>query len=360
MKQRDFMAIVSREQGGLGAALLRLLFRFASFWFWLAVRMRLLLYRSGLLGRKGVDVPVICVGNLTTGGTGKTPAVAWVVKALEGMGHKPSILSRGYKSDSTGNDEMKVLEELCPGVPHIQNPDRVAGARKAVHHGAKLIVLDDGFSHLRLKRDLDILLFDALNPFGFGRMLPRGLLREPLSSVRRAKFAIFSRAGVASEDRLRDLEDTIRCKGFVGGIAHAAHAPVRLLRVNNGEEASLEMLQGVTVAPFCGIGNPRGFERTLEKLGAQLTPLRALHLDDHQDFGDRVLKRQVIPFLRNSREANATIAVCTQKDAVKFRGTDVEEEAGMPIYELQVEFRIIKNEEGLLQALRDALERKPD
>lgn len=349
------MAVISRERRGVGAALLRLLFRWASLWFWLAVRLRLLLYRVGLLRSMGVNVPVICVGNLTTGGTGKTPAVAWVVKALQQMGQKPFILSRGYKSDSSGNDEMKVLEELCPGVPHIQNPDRVAGAEKAVHDGAQLIVLDDGFSHLRLKRDLDILLFDALNPFGFGRMLPRGLLREPLSSVRRAKFAIFSRAGVASEDRLRDLEDTIRCKGFVGGIAHAAHAPVRLVRINNGEQAPLEILQGAVVAPFCGIGNPRGFERTLEKLGAKLTSLGALHLDDHQDFGERVLKRQVIPFLRNSREGNATVAVCTQKDAVKFRGTDIESEAGMPIYELQVEFRIIKNEEGLLQALKGAL-----
>ena len=329
--------------------------RLLSFWFWLAAITRLGLYRIGVLRGNKVSVPVICVGNLTTGGTGKTPGVAWVVKALQEMGRKPCIVSRGYKSDSSGNDEMTVLEELCPGVPHIQNPDRTVGAQQAIREGADMIVLDDGFSHLRLKRDLDILLFDALNPFGFARMLPRGLLREPVRSVRRAKFAIFTRAGVAREDRLRDLEDTIRCNGFVGGIAHAAHSPVKLIRISTGEEEPLETLKDVVVAPFCGIGNPRGFEKTLEKLGAKLTPFGALQLDDHQQFSERVLKRQVIPFLRMARETAATAAVCTQKDAVKMRGMNIEDEAGMPIFELRVEFCIIKNEEALIEALKSAV-----
>ena len=349
------MAVISGERRGAGASLLRFVLRLLSFWFWLAAITRLAMYRIGLLRAIKVDKPVICVGNLTTGGTGKTPAVARVVQMLQELGLKPWIVSRGYKSETAGNDEMKVLEELCPGVPHIQNPDRVAGATKAIHDGAEVIVLYDGFSHLRLKRDLDILLFDALNPFGYARMLPRGLLREPVRSVRRAKFAIFSRAGVAHVDRLRDLEDTIRCNGFVGGIAHAAHSPVKLVRVSNGEDAPLETLAGAVVAPFCGIGNPRGFERTLEKLGAKLTPLGALQMDDHQDYGEREIERQVIPFLRMTRETGATIGVCTQKDAVKFRGADIETEAGMPVYELRIEFRIIKNEEALAEALKMAV-----
>lgn len=352
------MDLISGAKRGPWAAFLRLLLRLCSFWFWLAASARLGLYRIGLLRGVKVKVPVICVGNITTGGTGKTPAVAYVVNALRELGHEPWILSRGYKSDISGNDELKVLEELCPGTKHIQDPDRVAGARKAIHQGAKLLVLDDGFSHLRLRRDLDILLFDSLNPFGYGRMLPRGLMREPLRSVRRGKFAIFSRADVATPERLRDLEDTIRCKGFVGGVAHAAHAPVKLVRLGSGEEVSLDELRGAVVAPFCGIGNPLGFERTLESLGAKLSPMGTLRLDDHQHFDATLLKKQVVPFVRVSHEAGATCAVCTQKDAVKLRANDTQIEESIPIYELRVEFRVIRNEEALAAALAAVVDEK--
>ena len=360
VKQRDFMDLISGRKRGIAAGLMRLVLRWASFWFWLGANVRLGLYRCGVMRGLSVDAPVICAGNLTTGGTGKTPAVAWVTTYLKSKGRKPAIVSRGYKSEpgaeKPSNDEMRVLEELVPGTPHIQNPDRVAGATRAIHEGADAIVLDDGFSHLRLKRNLDVLLFDSLNPFGFGRMLPHGLMREPLRSVRRADFAIFTRADVATPERLRDLEDTIRCKGFTGGVAYAAHAPVKLVRISDGEELSLEQIEGKTVAPFCGIGNPRGFERTLESLGAKFTPVEMLVLDDHARIDEKTLERQVDPFLRSSREAGAEIAVCTQKDAVKFRSSLKGKESLVPIYELRVEFRIIKGEDDLKAAIDAALE----
>lgn len=356
MKQRDFIDLISGNKRGPLAAIKRGGLRVASWFFKFGAVTRLLLYRMGLKAGGKVDVPVICVGNLTTGGTGKTPAVAWVVKALIEAGRKPAIVSRGYKADESGNDELKVLSELLPDTPHVQNPDRTAGAKKAIADGADCIVLDDGFSHLKLQRDLDILLFDSINPFGYGRMLPRGLLREPLSSVRRAKFAVFTRADVAHKDRLRDLEDTIRCKGFVGGIAHAAHEPVKLVRISDGVEVPLSELEGKIVAPFCGIGNPRGFERTLEKLGATITPLGTLRLDDHQAYDERVMEHQIIPFLRTSRESGAVAGVCTQKDAVKFRGSKTGLDAEVAIYELRVEFRVILNEEGLREKLAEVFE----
>ena len=139
----------------------RALLRSASWWFRGAVLCRLAMYRLGWLRSHSVGVPVICVGNLTTGGTGKTPAVAWVVNQVKAMDRSPCIVSRGYRAEEGGNDEQRVLEELCPGVPHIQDPDRVAGARRAREQGADVVVLDDGFSHVRLKRNLDILLFDS-------------------------------------------------------------------------------------------------------------------------------------------------------------------------------------------------------
>lgn len=359
MQQRDFIDLISRKRTGLWAGFLRLWLRFASLFFWIGARSRLLLYRIGLLPRHKVNRPVICVGNLTTGGTGKTPAVAWVVGVLREAGLHPAIVSRGYGADGSGdergNDELKVLAELCPGVPHVQNPNRVAGARKAIADGADVIVLDDGFSHLRLRRDLDILLFDALNPFGFGRMLPRGLLREPLSSVRRAKCAIFTHVDAATPERLRDLEDTVRCKGFVGPTAHAAHRPVALVDVLTGQEMPLEALRGVSVAPFCGIGNPRGFARTLELLGAKLTPLEVLRLDDHAALNSREVQRQVVPFVRACSDVGASIAVCTQKDAVKLRASNDLKEAlqaaEMPVLELRVRFDVTRDAEAVKAAI---------
>lgn len=351
------MRLISREASGPLAALARAALRVSSWAFAGAVLLRLGLYRLGVLKQHEAGIPVICVGNLTTGGTGKTPAVAYVVRELQELGFKPWIVSRGYRSETDGNDELRVLNELCPGVPHIQNPDRVAGARQAKAEGANVVVLDDGFSHLRLKRDLDILLFDALNPFGFGRMLPRGLLREPIRSARRAKFAIFSRADVAKPERLRDLEDSIRCKGFVGAIAHAEHKPVKLLEVATGREVPLNVLQGNTVAAFCGIGNPVGFQRTLEALGAGISIVGLLKLDDHQAMDAALIENQIEPFLRASKDAGAQLAVCTQKDAVKLRGTELS--LALPVHELRVEFDILRGHEELRRALAGATGKEP-
>lgn len=352
MSQRDFIDLISGATRGPGAAIQRAALRAASWGFALGAVTRLGLYRCGLVRKHSAGVPVICVGNLTTGGTGKTPAVAWVVGALKQAGRKPAMVSRGYRSTESGNDEQRVLEELCPGVAHVQDPDRVRGARKAKAAGADVIVLDDGFSHVRLQRNLDILLFDALNPFGFGRMLPRGLLREPIRNVRRAQFAIFTRADVATPERLRDLEDTIRCKGFVGGIGHAAHLPSRLVELATGRELPPSELAGKTVAPFCGIGNPVGFARTLEKLGAVIGGLGVLRLDDHAAVAGREFERQVVPFLAAAKEQGATHAVCTQKDAVKLRANLPA--TSLPVFELRVQFAITRGEEELRAALRAA------
>ncbi len=354
MSQRDFIDLISGQQRGAGAALKRAFLRLASWPFALGAVTRLGLYRCGLLRRHRAELPVICVGNLTTGGTGKTPAVAWVVQALQQAGRKPAIVSRGYKASASGNDEQRVLEELCPGVLHVQNPDRVQGAASAKQQGADVVVLDDGFSHVRLQRNLDILLFDALNPFGFGRMLPRGLLREPVRNVRRARFAIFTRADVATPQRLRDLEDTIRCKGFVGGIAHGAHMPTTLVDLATGRELPPTDLAGKIVAPFCGIGNPVGFQRTLEKLGAVICGLGVLRLDDHAQVAGREFERQVMPFLDAAKEQGAKVALCTQKDAVKLRANLPR--TSLPILELRVKFTILQGEDALKAALAAALQ----
>lgn len=345
------MDLISGNRRGFGASLLRGILRLASFWYWLAVNLRLGLYAIGVKRRFSVNRPVVCVGNLTTGGTGKTPAVACVVNLLRELGATPAIVSRGYRSGAGGNDELRVLGELCPTVKHLQNPDRVAGAREAIAGGASVIVLDDGFSHLRLRRDLDVLLLDALNPFGFGRMLPRGLMREPLRSMRRAGAIIFTRADVATPERLRELEDVVKCYGFTGPVLHAAHKPVKLVEIATGQESEAAALRGKIVAPFCGIGNPSGFEKTLMALGASISKLGTLVMDDHANLDARELTRQVQPFIRASMEQGAQVAVCTQKDAVKLRGIEVCPGADIPVLELRVEFALLRGAAELNEAL---------
>ena len=144
--------------------------------------LRRRLYRLGLLGAYKPAVPVISIGNITTGGTGKTPMVVWVVRWLKSAGLQPAILTRGYKAVDGRADEAEMLWQAT-GVPVVAEADRVDAARSAVAGGAEVLVLDDGFQHLRLRRDLDIVLIDATNPFGFGHCLPRGLLREPVSAL---------------------------------------------------------------------------------------------------------------------------------------------------------------------------------
>lgn len=349
--ERFFLEIISGHRRGLAASVLRFWLRCASFWYWLAIVLRLAAYR--VLPRARVGKPVVCVGNITTGGTGKTPAVAAVTAMLREIGATPAIVSRGYRGGEAGNDEMKVLEELCPGIKHVQNPDRVAGAKAAIAAGASVIVLDDGFSHLRLWRNLDVLLIDALNPFGFGRMLPRGLMREPLSSVRRAGVVVITRADVATPQRLLEVEDVVRCYGFMGPVLHAAHVPTKLVGLATGETEPLEALKNKCIAAFCGIGNPRGFEKTLENLGARFTPLGNLALPDHAAMDGREITRQVQPFLKTAHEQGAQLAVCTQKDAVKLRGSDIC--PGLPCYELRVEFKFLRGEDELRDKLKALL-----
>ncbi len=376
MKQRDFFELVSGRKTGAWAAILRLLLRFASFFFWLGAWARLILFKKGFIKGTKVDVPIICVGNLTTGGTGKTPAVAYVVKYLQELGRKPAIISRGYKAGKDGNDELQVLNELCPGVPHVQNPNRTAAAQKAILDGADILVMDDGFSHLKLARDLNILLFDALNPFGYGRMLPRGLLREPLKSCSRAQFAVFTRADAASKDRLRDLEDTIRCNAFEGGIAHAAHLPDELSSigvppmssdVHPARQPTVETTVGThrqdadgtfklkdsKVAALCGIGNPRGFEATLQQAGAEVKAILAL--DDHAEFNDAEINNQILPYIEEQKNAGATAIIVTQKDAVKLRAKVEALDLPLPMFELKVKLGFLTGEQELREVIKQAI-----
>src|SRR5215218_2325723 len=183
LRPSEFRDVVSGRRIGLVAGLTRCMLRVAEVPYTIAVTIRNRRYDRGAAKVQHVGVPTITIGNLTLGGTGKTPMVKWLAQRFQHTGLRVAILSRGYgAADGKHNDEAMELAQALPDVPHIQNRDRVAAARQAIREfDSQLLLLDDGFQHRRLGRDLDIVLLDALEPFGFEHVFPRGTLREPVA-----------------------------------------------------------------------------------------------------------------------------------------------------------------------------------
>jgi tetraacyldisaccharide 4'-kinase len=298
-------------------------------------------------------VPVVSVGNLSLGGTGKTPMVKWLARWFGQRGLRVVIVSRGYgarpaagHSDSAYNDEALELQQSLPDVPHVQDADRVAGAKRAIDlFDCQLVLLDDGFQHRRLARDLDIVLLDALEPFGFDHVFPRGTLREPTAGLRRAHVVCLSRAGAISDAE----RDEIRRR--VAGLAPQAtwcesiHAASGLIDAA-GESRPIDMLAGRRVAAFCGIGNPAGFRHTLDGLGCDIVAWRAF--PDHHSY----TPADVVALGDVARRAQAEHLVCTQKDLVKLRTAAI---GGTHLWAVSIEMQFLSGQESLEQALATCL-----
>ncbi|HEY4234670.1 MAG TPA: tetraacyldisaccharide 4'-kinase, partial [Lacipirellulaceae bacterium] len=227
----DFHDIVSGRRRGAGPSLARGLMRLAEVPYTLAVRTRNRRYDRGSAAVERVNVPVVSVGNLTLGGTGKTPMVKWLAGWFTERGLRVAIVSRGYGAAAgSQNDEAREVAQALPNVPHVQTPDRVAGARRAIDEfGSQLILLDDGFQHRRLARDLDIVLLDATEPFGFGHVFPRGTLREPIEGLRRAGVVCLSRSDLLDESGRRTIQRQVANLAPHAVWCEAAHAPQGLL-----------------------------------------------------------------------------------------------------------------------------------
>lgn len=309
-----FRDLVSGRRRGISAVALRTLLRGAEVGYAAAMRWRNHWYDCGRWPAERVDVPVISVGNLTLGGTGKTPLVEWLARWYRTRGVRVALVSRGYGAEQGGaNDEALELEERLPDVPHVQNADRIAAAKLAIEEfESQLILLDDGFQHRRLARDLDMVLIDALEPFGYEHVFPRGTLREPLSGLSRANVVALSRADVV-DARLRAA---IRQRvGRYAGHAlwlEVEHRPRRLVAAD-GHEQPVEMLAGRRIAAFCGIGNPTGFRHTLARVGAEVLELR--EFPDHYAYS-RADVEQLAAWV-NALQVDTV--VCTGKDLVKLR-----------------------------------------
>jgi tetraacyldisaccharide 4'-kinase len=342
----EFRALVSGKKRGIGAAAIRSVLRALEVPYTAVVRWRNRRYDSGRSPITRVEAPVVSVGNLTLGGTGKTPTVEWLARWFADRGVRVGLVSRGYGAEfGRVNDEALELARNLPNVPHVQEADRVRGAWEAIaKHHCRLIILDDGFQHRRIARDLDIVLVDALEPFGFGHVFPRGTLREPLEGWRRANVVMLTRAELLTQtDRERIRNEVLRYAPRAVW-TEATHAPEHL-EAANGASHPLEALAGRSVAMFCAIGNPAGFRHALSACGYQVVAAR--EFADHYTYTDSDLEQ----LAAWADQLDVAAVVCTGKDLVKIANRWP---AKTPLFALRSRLRILTGQsevESLLNRL---------
>lgn len=315
------------------------------------LRVRNLAFDRGWLSIHRADVAVVSVGNLTAGGTGKTPCVEYVARFYRQLDLRVAILSRGYGTASGPNDEALMLEENLPDVPHLVGVNRAELAATAVEElESEVLVLDDGLQHRRLARDLDVVLIDATCPWGYGHLLPRGLMREPARGLRRADMVVLTRCDqVSSAERIR-IRDRIDRIARGVPVAESRHRPVEL---NNADQATkpISVLNGRTVAAFAGIGNSEAFRQTLADLGVAIVAFRSY--PDHHPYS-----RADVDDLRAWADgmANVDFVITTQKDLVKLRLSQL---GAKPLWALRIAFEVDAGREQLEQRLRAAVASHP-
>jgi tetraacyldisaccharide 4'-kinase len=338
-----FHSLLRGERRGLKPALERTGLRLLSLPYGWAVRGRNWMYDRGWAQSYAAAIPVISVGNLTVGGTGKTPCVEYVARFLRQREVRVAILSRGYGAQEGCNDEALVLEENLPDVPHLQGPDRVALAQVAAEElESEVLVLDDGLQHRRLRRDLELVLIDATCPWGYGYLLPRGLLREPMSGLKRAHAVLITRCDQVEPNVIHDIQARVqRCQPHLP-VIRTTHRPAQWINASR-TTLPLEQLQDRPWTAFCGLGNPEAFRRTLTRLGGNVTDWRTF--PDHHNY-----TRSDVDNLQRwaDQQAAETVMLTTQKDLVKIR---LDHLGGRPLWALNIQLHLETGQDILEEKL---------
>lgn len=355
---------------GFRATMMRILLWMLSGIYRLGVAVRLRRYRKGGREQQYLGTQVISIGNLTVGGTGKTPMVEMFARILRDRGRKPAILSRGYKSKklekaqewtrkasgleipaeempkvvSAGGeplikvryagDEPWMLAKNLPGVSVVVDKNRVKGGSFAVGElGADTLILDDGLQYLDLAHSTDIVLVDQNSPFGTGQMLPRGTLREPAKNLRRADYIFITKCdGSSNELLIRKMRRYNRHAEII----ECTHGPQHLENIFTGERLPLDFLQKKYIAAISGIAVPQSFEKILNTLGARVEFHRVF--SDHHSFNQKDIDR----FMNRCVRRDIELIVTTEKDAVRFPRPA---ELDVPVYFLRIEVDILKGQD---------------
>lgn len=354
MNGKDFHDLVAGKKKNVGSTLLLWGLAGLELPYSAVVALRNRLYDFGILKSTLVSVPTLSVGNITLGGTGKSPLVTWLGRFFLEHGVQPGIISRGYGSAKhvsgrhtiLANDEYLELAFRLPEVPHVQNPDRVAASRELLEFGRfqrpiDLIILDDAMQHRRIQRDLNIVLLDATEPFGWEHVFPRGTLREPLSGLRRADVVFLSRADLVSEPARKEIKERVLRIAPEILWGEIAHVPDGLVAWNRDEQA-LSVLRDSKVLAFCGIGNPSAFQQTLEACGAEVAEL--IVFPDHHHYSDADWNRLEKAVGTHSPD----FVLCTMKDMVKL---DRQKLGEKEILAVSIQIRFLEGENEFRERL---------
>jgi tetraacyldisaccharide 4'-kinase len=369
------LEVILEERKGTRESIVRGLLYGCSKVFQLAVKFRRFLYNFRILRDSTLGVQVIAIGNLTVGGTGKTPVVEKFARELRDEGRNVAILSRGYKSrpvpfhkwlvnkiflrdDTTpprvvsdgrsllldsdmAGDEPYMLASNLKDVVVLVDKDRVKSGRYAIEKfGCDTLLLDDGFQYWKLKgRRLDVVLIDRQQPFGNERLLPRGTLREPPSHLARASFIFITK----SDGNTAELRRRIAQVNPSAGIIECIHHPLYLEDVFTGQRSGLEMIKGRRVASLSGIAQPESFEQSLVELKAEL--VYAKRFADHHRF----TQQEILNAINRSKKRQAEAIITTQKDAVRFPKLDRRD---LPIYFMRVEIKILSGANDFQDCVR--------
>ena len=366
MNQEYYRKLICGEKAGLGAAVARPLLRAAAAGYRVIVAVRNFLYSRNWLKTHRVDAAVFSIGNITVGGTGKTPLVVWLCNTISQKSKIKNqkcgcaILTRGYKANQKSKtknqnygDEVQILAECCPEAKVIVNPNRVAAATEAVNKfGAKALIMDDGFQHRRLHRDIDIVTIDATCPFGCGGVLPAGLLREPVTALKRADAVVITRCDQVCETELSETEKRLRQINPDMIIARSVHKPI-CARFADGREIGIEQLKGKRVFAFCGIGNPQAFSGTIKNIGAEAVGFKIY--DDHYHY----TIEDIAYIEEQAGRVKAELVLTTQKDWTRiigdFRFPISDFQSPIPFAYLAIELKFISGEDKITQLLEDTL-----
>ncbi len=345
--------VISGRARGFWPTIVRAALHAASYPYRIVAKSRNWIYDRGWKKTFSVPIPVVSVGNLTVGGTGKTPTVAMLARWFRSHDIRVAIVSRGYGAGADGrNDEARELETKLDDVPHLQDPNRYAAASVACEElEMQVIVLDDGFQHRRLARSLDIVLLDASDPFGYGYLLPRGLLRESPRSLRRADVVMLTRCDLVSAQRLADIRTQVQRIAPKVAWVETEHRPIRLKNAA-ADHQSIEWLQDRKCFVFSGIGNPLAFLETVRRCGASIVGSQTF--PDHHAYTASDIHR-----LTETIRSNPTIetVLCTGKDLAKI---DVTTLADRALWMVEIELTVRSGIEALEDRLNEIIKIIPN
>ena len=343
-KMKEYLYHLATDKyRGFPASLLKFLLFLASLIYGAIIRSLILLYK---LKPAALPCKVISVGNITLGGTGKTSLVELISRYLRGNGHKVAVLSRGYKQLSHEmGDEPLMLSKSLEDIPVIVDHDRIRGAKRAVEeYGVDTVVLDDGLQQWRIKKDLEVVTISATQGFGNRHMLPRGILRQPLASLKHAHIFVLTKTNLSGASN--DLKSSLAKINPGAPVIESVHEALGFYDINT-PDASLKLsyLKGKSVALLSGIGDPDSFAQLIADLGINIG--LDLRFDDHHHYSEEDLAEITAKCARR----DLGVIVTTEKDAARLSDAELNLFKGYQVLVLRVALKITKNEEQLFTRL---------